>query len=87
MNQCFLFLVDYKSQAIFHIVFNNFQITQNFVNLAIQGMRMYDDINEMYRIILATTSINSTVNVDFPIIAKDYGGNILICGMIYYIIQ
>ena len=49
-------------------------------------MRMYDDdINEIYRIILATTSINSSVNVDFPIIAKDYSGNILIYGMIYII--
>ena len=47
---------------------------------------MYDDdINEIYRIILATTSINSSVNVDFPIIAKDYSGNILIYGMIHII--
>ena len=40
---------NYLFQAIFHIVFKNSQITQNFVYLAMKGMRVHNaDINKIY---------------------------------------
>ena len=36
-----------------------------------------DDINKIYGIIPATTSINSGLNVNFSLIGTDYNGNIL----------
>ena len=46
-------------------------------NLSMQGMTAYkDDINKIYGIIVATTSINLGSNVDFLMIATDYNGDI-----------
>ena len=83
-DPCFLFLVDnYQVQVIFRIVFKNCKNAQNFVNLAMQAMRVYNGNNKIYGIILATISINSGSNVDFSIIETDYDGNILWCDIYY----